>query len=95
MCFYILETPAPLYEYFPGYGYYKLHTNIKSWYEAKEICESEGAHLAIINSLEEAAIIDELRRRLPILHGDWRDNLISIGMTDIENEGVWKTIFSK
>ena len=91
----ILDPPRPFYELFPGIGYYKLHTNAKTWYDARQICESEGAHLAIINSLAEARILDELRRRLPHQQGGWREEYIYIGINDIEYEGVWETIFSK
>ena len=85
----------PLYELFPKFGYYKLHTHAKGWHEAKSTCESEGAHLAIINSEEEIQILQELRRRLPRLRGDWVDDIVLIGFNDLEKQGVWKTIFSK
>ena len=58
------ESPRPLYEFVHGLGYYKLHNRPKIWYEAKRICETEGAHLAIINSVEEAQLLMELYDRI-------------------------------
>ncbi|PSN53548.1 hypothetical protein C0J52_09175 [Blattella germanica] len=91
----LLEPPRPFYELIPGLGHYKLHTNSKNWHNAKLICETEGAHLAIINSEDEVAILKEFRRRLPRLHSNYLDIIIYLGFNDFEEEGVWKTIFNK
>lgn len=40
----------------PGVGFYKLHTEEKSWNEARKVCRKENAHLAIINSKAEEAV---------------------------------------
>ncbi|OXU32092.1 hypothetical protein TSAR_007849 [Trichomalopsis sarcophagae] len=42
------------YRYSPGIGAHKLHTRAASWNEARKMCNEEGGHLAIINSLTEA-----------------------------------------
>lgn len=39
------------YVYSPGIGLHKLHTDKKKWNEARIICNEEGGHLAIINSV--------------------------------------------
>ncbi|PSN36987.1 hypothetical protein C0J52_15834 [Blattella germanica] len=80
------------YELYPGQGYYKLHTKHSNWQEAKKICAEEGAHLAIINSSEETETLRILRRRTPRSY-TWVDNQPFIGISDLENEGEWKTIF--
>ena len=91
--FLISDLPNPLYEYVKGLGYYKLHVDPKTWIEAKTVCEKEGAHLAIINSEEEAKLLTALRNRLPNLFGDWRDDVLYVGVNEIV--GTWVTIFGK
>ncbi|PSN52798.1 hypothetical protein C0J52_12204, partial [Blattella germanica] len=86
-----LKPPAPFYEFIPGLGYYKYHNEGKKWYDAKIICNNEGAHLAIVNSKKEVSILKELYSRLPKIH----DEFIFIGMTDAVNEGSWVTIFDE
>ncbi|KAG8239614.1 hypothetical protein J437_LFUL019286 [Ladona fulva] len=48
------------YEFFPVFGYYKFHKNRVTFQNAIKICQSEGAHLAIINSDEEAAVLSKM-----------------------------------
>ena len=90
-----IELPRPFYELIPGMGYYKLHTKYENWYNAKLICESEGTHLAIMNSHEEVGVLQEYWRRKPRLNNAGIDDLIYLGFHDIGTKGVWKTIFSK
>ena len=78
-----------------GLGYYKLHTEERTWNEAKSICEKEGAHLGIINSKKEVKVYVEMRNRLPRLFNDWKDDTLYVGVSDIDNEGEWVTIFGK
>lgn len=44
------------YVYTPGIGSHKLHTNAKTWNEARKVCNEEGGHLAIINSHAEESV---------------------------------------
>lgn len=44
------------YHYSPGVGCHKLHTDKKLWDEARIICNEEGGHLAIIDSVAEGAV---------------------------------------
>jgi hypothetical protein len=36
-----------------NFGYYKLHTDIKEWDEAKEVCRQEGTAMLVLRSQEE------------------------------------------
>lgn len=45
------------YTYYPGFGFYKFHTDKMPWIDAKETCENEGGHLAVINSKLEAKLM--------------------------------------
>lgn len=94
--FFVSLPHGPHYVLIEGLGYYKFHNGGKKWGDAKLTCEKEGTHLAIINSKEEVEVLKELRTRLPRLFGgDWRDDTIFIGITDIQVENSWKTIFGK
>ena len=44
------------YRYSPGIGAHKLHTRAATWNEARKMCNEEGGHLAILNSLSEAHV---------------------------------------
>ncbi|PSN54453.1 hypothetical protein C0J52_06687 [Blattella germanica] len=85
--------PPEDYKLLPEQGYYKFHREPKSWLIARQICEDEGAHLAVINSPREAMAVTSLW--VPKLFNDWRDNWSFIGMHDLHEEGQWITIFSK
>ncbi|KAJ4449396.1 hypothetical protein ANN_00795 [Periplaneta americana] len=87
------RKPSPNYELIPGLGYYKLHTEAKPWHDARQICAQEGAHLAIINSEEEAEELKAILARHPKILSDWRNEYAYIGMSDIRSEGDWITIF--
>lgn len=39
---------------------YKFHTEEITWTEAKSQCKADGGYLAVINSEEEAKLIDQL-----------------------------------
>jgi hypothetical protein len=44
------------YFYSPGVGAHKLHTRATTWNNARKMCNDEGGHLAIINSIIEAHV---------------------------------------
>ena len=50
------SATRPDYVHTPGIGSHKLHTDAKSWNDARKICVEEGGHLAIINSRAEEAV---------------------------------------
>jgi hypothetical protein len=74
-------------------GYYKFHTDIKTWDDARVICENEGAHLAVLNSLTEAKALPSIWIR--DLFNDWRKDAAYIGAWDPKRNGDFVTIFSK
>ena len=41
------------YNLVDGFGYYKVHIEYKNWASAVRICEEEGAHLWIVDSIDE------------------------------------------
>lgn len=41
------------YRYTVGIGAHKLHTRAATWNDARKLCNEEGGHLAIINSIAE------------------------------------------
>lgn len=41
------------YRYTMGIGAHKIHTRAATWNEARKLCNEEGGHLAIINSIAE------------------------------------------
>ncbi|PSN36100.1 Hemolymph lipopolysaccharide-binding protein [Blattella germanica] len=77
------------YEEVPGLGYYKFHRKAKSWYEAKNICENEGGHLAIFNSDQEVQIL-----KLMTAKQICKDKSYWIGFHDEYQEGTYVTIFN-
>ncbi|KAG8225844.1 hypothetical protein J437_LFUL004773 [Ladona fulva] len=72
------------YEFFPGHGYYKFHKTPESFENATKICRSEGAHLAIINSDEEAAIFKKMSQGYA---APW------VGVHDPEKNRDFRTVF--
>ncbi|XP_068083929.1 uncharacterized protein [Anabrus simplex] len=89
------KPSADGYELFPAVGsYYKHHTVSRTWEEARYVCEQEGAHLAIINSEEEANILSDIFKRSPkIPNVQW--DFAFIGYHDLYDEGNYLTIFGE
>ncbi|PSN54456.1 Hemolymph lipopolysaccharide-binding protein [Blattella germanica] len=86
------KAPAD-YELLPGLGYYKFHTDIKTWENARDICEKEGAHLAVINSLTEAKTLPSIW--IHNIFKDWRKDSAYIGNWDPLENGEFVTIFNE
>jgi hypothetical protein len=83
---------GPGYELHRGVGYYKIHRELKTWHEARQICAQEGGHLAIINSDEESKVLQSIFAPVAAhLKADW----VFIGFHDLYNEGQYLTIFGK
>ncbi|XP_066998483.2 hemolymph lipopolysaccharide-binding protein-like [Anabrus simplex] len=76
------------YEFHPLVGRYKLHTTEKSWTEAFNICQQEGAHLVVINSDTEADVLKDILTR--------NEKAVAfVGVNDIVTEGKFVTIFGE
>jgi hypothetical protein len=83
---------APGYELHRGVGYYKIHSELKTWHEARQICAQEGGHLAIINSEEESKVLQSIFAPVAAkLKGVW----VYVGFHDLYNEGQYLTVFGK
>ncbi|PNF42388.1 Hemolymph lipopolysaccharide-binding protein [Cryptotermes secundus] len=87
------RKPPADYELLPGLGYYKFHTDIKTWGKARDMCENEGAHLVVINSLTEAKTLPSIWIR--DVFNDWRKDAAYIGTWDPEGNGEFVTIFNE
>uniref|UniRef100_A0A3B4V7X1 C-type lectin domain-containing protein n=1 Tax=Seriola dumerili TaxID=41447 RepID=A0A3B4V7X1_SERDU len=59
---------------------YSFFTSMKNWSDSKQFCESRGGQLPIISSEEEQIFLSSF------------SNSIWIGVTDEEQEGVWKYV---
>ena len=82
------RKPVPVgYVHLPGHGYYKYHTTRQEWNAARITCQSEGGHLAVLNSEAEAKFI----AKIPTASYHWA----FIGMHDYFKEGQWITIFGE
>lgn len=75
------------YRKFSEGHYFRAHTEPVKWVEARDICDKEGAHLAIINSEAEAKFVTSL----------WNSSSkwAFIGTHDFYVEGNYVTIYSK
>jgi hypothetical protein len=83
---------GPGYELHRGVGYYKIHSEPKTWHEARQICVQEGGHLAIINSEEESKVLQSIFAPVATeLKGVW----VFIGFHDLYIEGQYLTVFGK
>ncbi|XP_069690965.1 hemolymph lipopolysaccharide-binding protein-like [Periplaneta americana] len=90
-----IRRPGADYELITEFGYYKLHTSIKNWLDAYDVCRQENAHLLIINSDKEAKAVQRLWIRHPKSLGDWRDGWSYAGIHDKFKEGNFVTIFNQ
>jgi hypothetical protein len=73
-------------------GYYKIHSELQTWQEARQICAQEGGHLAIINSEEESEVLRSIFAPVAAkVKGVWA----YIGFHDLDNEGQYLTVFGK
>nr|CAD7452199.1 unnamed protein product [Timema tahoe] len=83
---------GPGYEAIHGLGYYKLHTELKTWEEARRVCAEEGAHLAIVNSKVEMDVILNIWGRHPNIIDSYLNSYAHIGFHDLYTEGNYLTV---
>ncbi|XP_043287181.1 hemolymph lipopolysaccharide-binding protein-like [Venturia canescens] len=80
------------YQYTPGLGAHKLHTRAATFNEARKVCNEEGGHLAVIDSLAEEQVLLDLFRAASTIRGAVNTDQAFIGTHDLYNEGDWVTI---
>jgi hypothetical protein len=68
-------------------SYFSGHSEHSTWVDARDTCEKEGAHLAVINSEAEAKFIASIWT----MSSDWA----FIGTHDLYVEGKYVTLYSK
>uniref|UniRef100_A0A3Q2QUA7 C-type lectin domain-containing protein n=1 Tax=Fundulus heteroclitus TaxID=8078 RepID=A0A3Q2QUA7_FUNHE len=72
-----LEQPG--WTLFGGSAYFVSPTK-RTWEESRSYCQSKGADLMVINSIEEQNFANNFRKYM------W------IGLSDLETEGKWKWV---
>ncbi|KAJ8665119.1 hypothetical protein QAD02_006781 [Eretmocerus hayati] len=91
----IITVPKD-YCYISNVGLYKLHKDLKTWNNARETCNDEGARLAIINSEEEANELTKMFQQSGLLElGGRPSDGVLIGFHDLYNEGQFVTILGE
>ncbi|XP_046417277.1 hemolymph lipopolysaccharide-binding protein-like [Neodiprion fabricii] len=80
------------YIYTPGIGSHKLHTRALVWNDARKVCNDEGGHLAIINSVSEARVLMDIFNKSTPVKGAAYDHAAYLGIHDLYKEGEWVTI---
>lgn len=74
------------YVYIDKFGFFKIHTDKSNFTEAEEICQSEGGHLFLLETYEEAEAIAAFIKR------EGRDfGKLWIGLNDTVTEGKFMT----
>jgi hypothetical protein len=76
-------------------GYYKIHSELKTWHEARQICAQEGGHLAIINSEDESKVLQKIFAPMDEKQSGKCKNYAFIGFHDLYEEGQYLTVFGK
>lgn len=88
-------TPRDDYRHTPGIGSHKLHTRSSTWNVARKLCNEEGGHLAIVNSILEANILlDIFNNSGPIKDAAYPDVAL-LGIHDLYEEGEWVTVLGE
>nr|CAD7259886.1 unnamed protein product [Timema shepardi] len=83
---------GPGYETIHGLGYYKLHTELSPWEEARRVCAEEGAHLAVVNSKVEMDVILNIWGRHPNIMDSYLNSFAHVGFHDLYTEGNYLTV---
>ena len=76
------------YTSFSDLGRYKLYDEFATWDQARQICEMEDAHLAVVDSESEVVVMKELARRA-------RSGYIYVGFSDHNQKGSFLDVFGK
>nr|CAD7401454.1 unnamed protein product [Timema poppensis] len=84
------------YVTYQGVGTFKLHAESRHWNRAKEVCESEKAHLVVVDTQYKVDVLLDLFSRQP--HIPARAilrNQVYVGISDQVLEGVFYTVFGE
>nr|CAD7567535.1 unnamed protein product [Timema californicum] len=88
----ILANSSRRYIEFEGVGSFKLHDQPLDWLFAERVCESEGGHLAVVDSRSKVTSLLDLFSRYPhIPRSSALTNQVYVGITDLRDEGVFYT----
>ncbi|XP_069678792.1 hemolymph lipopolysaccharide-binding protein-like isoform X2 [Periplaneta americana] len=74
------------YRQIPPFGFYKFHSLKETWDNAKKRCEQEGAHLIILNAIEEFNDVKNEFNFMGIIH---------VGFHDNDEEGKYVTVLGE
>ncbi|XP_066586298.1 hemolymph lipopolysaccharide-binding protein-like [Prorops nasuta] len=83
------------YHYKPGIGAHKLHTRAAIWNDARKLCNEEGAHLAVINSIAEAQVLQDMLKNTGSIIGAAYPDEALLGIHDLYTEGDWVTVLGE
>nr|CAD7424103.1 unnamed protein product [Timema monikensis] len=88
----IIANSSRRYIEFEGVGSFKLHDQPLDWLFAERVCESEGGHLAVVDSRSKVTSLLDLFSRYPhIPRSSALSNQVYVGITDLRSEGVFYT----
>ncbi|XP_070152739.1 hemolymph lipopolysaccharide-binding protein-like isoform X2 [Polyergus mexicanus] len=80
------------YHYMVGIGAHKIHTRAATWNDARKLCNDEGGHLAIVNSIAEEHVLMEIFNRSGPIKGAAYPDEALLGIHDLYKEGEWVTL---
>nr|CAD7394735.1 unnamed protein product [Timema cristinae] len=90
----IRQPVAMGYVTYQGVGTFKLHAESRHWNRAKEVCESEKAHLVVVDTQYKVDVLLDLFSRQPHIPAQAiLRNQVYVGMSDQVLEGVFYTVF--
>nr|CAD7424102.1 unnamed protein product [Timema monikensis] len=92
----IRQPVAMGYVTYQGVGTFKLHAESRHWNRAKEVCESEKAHLVVVDTQYKVDVLLDLFSRQPHIPAQAiLRNQVYVGMSDQVLEGVFYTVFGE
>ncbi|CAL1675814.1 unnamed protein product [Lasius platythorax] len=80
------------YRYTVGIGAHKMHTRAATWNDARKLCNEEGGHLAIVNSIAEEHVLLEIFNSSGPIKGAAYPDEAFLGIHDLYKEGEWVTL---
>nr|CAD7452195.1 unnamed protein product [Timema tahoe] len=92
-----LRQPVGMgYVTYPGVGTFKLHAESRHWNRARDVCESEQAHLVVVDTQDKVDVLLDLFSRQPhIPSRAILRNQVYVGISDQLLEGEFYTVFGE